>query len=107
MTVLDNVKRAASNKGMTIKELSDKSGIKESIIYRWKTAIPNGELLGRIADILEVTTDYLLGRPDVSKMSDADLFDILSQPGANVAFDGKPVDKKTIEMVMQILRGME
>lgn len=50
--------------GMTMKELGRLVGVSEGAISHYETGRrePDPEMLKRIADVLEVTTDYLLGR---------------------------------------------
>ena len=46
-------------------------GISSGVITRWKTlgSLPNGEILIRIADYLDCSVDYLLGRTDVPEVN--------------------------------------
>ena len=60
----NNIKKAREQKGMTQKECSDYFDI---TLRAWQTyeqgiSEPKNELLCKIADLFNVTTDYLLGR---------------------------------------------
>lgn len=60
-----------SDKGISqVKLLKELKLGKNSINY-WKNnnAIPNGETLNKIADYLDVSVDYLLGRKDKSEVN--------------------------------------
>lgn len=63
-TILDRTKKLAKEKGLSLSELEAKIGIAKTSIYSWKNNIPKGETIQKTADILETSTDYLLGRTD-------------------------------------------
>ena len=50
-------------RGMTRKELAQKAGVTQAAISRYTKGNrnPKGEVVARIADALNTTTDYLLG----------------------------------------------
>lgn len=58
------IRRAREAKGMTQLELADAVEHKQSGVSGWENGhrIPNGLMLGRLADALDVTVDSLLGR---------------------------------------------
>lgn len=51
-------------RGYSLTELSDLLGVKRASLTRWEngTRQPRYEMLVRICDVLEVSSDYLLGR---------------------------------------------
>ena len=77
----DTLKRLRTDRKLTRRDIEKKLGITERNIksYELGTSNPSLEVLVRLADFYEVSTDYLLGREekkyveDVSKMSDNDL----------------------------------
>lgn len=63
-TILKETRR---KKKMTLTYLSQKTGIDQgylSRLERGEKSNPSSEVLTRLADVLDVTTDYLLGRID-------------------------------------------
>ena len=60
------IKNSAKNKNTTIKQLLDKCNINKGFIYdlEHKKSYPSCDKLSRIADYLDVSVDYLLGRTD-------------------------------------------
>lgn len=52
---------------LTMKELGKKIGVSESAIgmYERGDREPDMEVIGRIADLFDVTVDYLMGRSDI------------------------------------------
>ena len=52
-------------KGIKPNPLGSKIGISSGVITKWKNGtIPNGDTLIKIADYLDCSVDYLLGRTD-------------------------------------------
>ena len=62
MNVLDRIKELAKRRGLSLVEVNDKAGLGKMSIYHWKTRKPTAENLQKVADVLGVTTDYLLGK---------------------------------------------
>lgn len=104
--VLDNIKLIAKRRGITISSLADQVGISEPTIYGWKTQSPRANTLLQVAEILNVSIDFLM-TGELKELTNADLFDILSQPGEILTFDGKPIDDETVKMVIRLLRGTD
>jgi transcriptional regulator with XRE-family HTH domain len=59
---------ARTNKGLTMVELAEKVGVTQPMISRFEkgTKKPGVELLRDIADVLEVSIDYLLSRESIA-----------------------------------------
>lgn len=62
MTYMDRIKMALIAKDMTQKELAARVGIREATICRYfaSTRIIRSDILKKIADCLELSTDYIL-----------------------------------------------
>lgn len=58
-------------KGISQKELAKKTGITESAIscYVNGTRVPRSDVLSRIAKVLDISTDYLMGNDLAGKLS--------------------------------------
>ncbi len=53
------------NKGINPNTVAKAIGVSTAIATKWKNGtIPNGETLTKIADYLDCSVDYLLGRTD-------------------------------------------
>ncbi len=90
----DNFYTACKANGFTPSGLIKKLGLSNSLVTTWKKRPPNGETLLTLADALDVSVDYLLGRekpqmPEVdpttkvliehfNKLSPQDKIDILN-----------------------------
>lgn len=60
MSLYDNVKEAAKKKGYSINRLEQELGFARSYISKFKTITPSADKIQRIADFLEVSSEYLL-----------------------------------------------
>lgn len=60
------IKLVCKSKGVSVSELLDKCNIRKSLIYDMerRDKIPSVEVFERIADYLDCSVDYLLGRTD-------------------------------------------
>lgn len=85
------LKELRKKHGLTQKSLADILLIDNSSISKYENdkAIPENELLQRIADFFSVSVDYLLGRSDISSPKKS-IFDDLEL---------NPKDKKDIEKI--------
>ncbi|QVV90860.1 helix-turn-helix domain-containing protein [Weissella tructae] len=66
MTTFERIKSVADSRGMNLREVARKSGMKsETAIYRYNQGVtPRESTLRTIADVLGVSVDYLLGNTD-------------------------------------------
>lgn len=66
MVNLDNFFNLMIDKGITAKKLSEATGISTGNISDWKSgrSLPSAPKLDIIADYLDCSVDYLLGRTD-------------------------------------------
>jgi transcriptional regulator with XRE-family HTH domain len=63
---LDNLYQRIINKGIKAKKVSDDTGISTGNISDWKSgrSMPSAPKLDILADYLDCSVDYLLGRTD-------------------------------------------
>ena len=73
---VNRIREARKAKSLIMKELAQKIGVTESTISMYETGKrePDLETLVRIADVLDVSTDYLLGRSASPSSIDAQTF---------------------------------
>lgn len=62
--IANNIKFIAKSKNVTIKQMLEDIGLGFNTMANMKTSIPKADNLAKIADYLNVSTDYLLGRTD-------------------------------------------
>ena len=64
MTMFDRIKEISKKRGLTLAQLNEKVGFKQNVIYSWKTKTPSVDKVKAVADVLNVSVDYLLGNTD-------------------------------------------
>ncbi len=62
--VAERIKSRAKDMNITVKQTLEKSGLGFNTMSNMKTSMPKGDSLGKIADVLDCSVDYLLGRTD-------------------------------------------
>lgn len=110
MTIYERTESTAKQRGLSMPELERKAGLGEKSIYSWKRSTPKSDNLAKVADVLHVSTDYLLGRTDeMNYISDdnkqIDLKDTLDDE-IMLAFDGHEIpdeDKIKIREYIELL----
>ena len=60
MGLYENIKKAASEKGYSINKLEKELGFARSYILKFKTITPSADKVKKIADFLNVSTEYLM-----------------------------------------------
>lgn len=60
MSIVTNIKKIASEKKLTIKQIGKESGVGENAIYRWDKQNPNLSSLKKVSNYLDVSVDELL-----------------------------------------------
>lgn len=106
-TIYERIKEVSDKRKMSIDYVNDKAGLSNKAIYGWKKSTPKADNLQKVADVLHVSTDYLLGRTDEMNPSSATQkeFD-LKQAIENdimLAFDGKPISDKYKRIIIELL----
>lgn len=62
MTLVEKIRVLANQRNMSLPDLELKIGLGNGTISRWKNSSPNTDKLTKVADELNVSVDYLLGR---------------------------------------------
>lgn len=62
MTTFERINNLSKKRGLSLRTLAKKAGLGETTIYGWKKKSPDASNLNAVADILGVTSDYLLGK---------------------------------------------
>lgn len=92
-------------KKMSQSELAKVVGVSQTTVTAWETgkAEPSSSAISSLADYFNVTTDYLLGRPekkdDDTKTADIDDDDVI------FTYEGRRIPKEDLELIRRIMRG--
>lgn len=105
MTLLSRTKDMAKLRGMSLETLALKAGLSNKSIYNWDRNSPKSENLEQVATVLNVSTDYLLGRTDKmnATSSDKKVADILDDETI-LAFDGMEIEESEKEKLRDYAR---
>lgn len=105
MTLFERVKETANKQKISLLQLNEKAGLGKNAIYKWKNQNPSTENLQKVANVLKVSTDYLLGKTDnpsaTNKPKEVDIED----ENILMTFDGKPIPEEDMEIIKRLLRG--
>ena len=67
--VAERIKNVAKQKGISVKKILEEVGLGFNTMSNMKTSMPKADNLAKIADFLDCSVDYLLGRTDVPEIS--------------------------------------
>ncbi|AFS40252.1 MULTISPECIES: helix-turn-helix domain-containing protein [Leuconostoc gelidum group] len=108
MTLLERTKQVAKKRSLSLTEVAIKAGLADKSIYSWDRSNPKAENLEKVADVLNVSTDYLLQRTDemnpssTDSQKEVDIKDALEHD-ITLAFDGKPISEKYKRIILELL----
>lgn len=105
MTLFERVKKTSRDRGLSLLSLNDKAGLGKNAIYKWKTQKPSTDNLKKVANVLNVSVDYLLGNSDESGDPTEKPIVDLNKDDSILTFDGKPIPDEDKEIIRRLLRG--
>ncbi|MCS6157976.1 helix-turn-helix domain-containing protein [Lactiplantibacillus plantarum] len=105
MTMFDRVKEISKKRGLTLAQLNEKVGFKQNVIYSWKTKTPSVDKVKAVADVLNVSVDYLLGKTDDNSTSRKPKHVDIADDDVIMTFEGKPIPPEDLELMKRLLRG--
>lgn len=100
MTAYENIKKYAKLRGLSLQQVAEKAGLSKNMLYQYKNMNPKIETLTKIAKVLNVSKEDLLGENE-SKPKQADLAD----DSTLFTYEGKPIDDEDKEIIRRLLRG--
>ncbi len=109
----ERIKELANKQGLSINALEEKLGYSRNTLYSLKKQKASTERMQEIADYLNVSLDYLLGRTDnpaIANKKEQFFFegkevDVEELASTAMRFNGKPLteeDKKAIQNIIEI-----
>lgn len=107
MTVFERTKEIANKKGLSLQEVATKAGLGLNSIYGWKKKDPSISRLTKVAKVLDVSVDELLGKPSTSPdwATDKDVNDLheFLKTNGQMNYKGVSLNKEQRERVDQII----
>lgn len=105
MTVLDRIKKVSKKRGFSLTQVNDKANLGKNTIYSWKTKEPSINNLKAVANVLNVSVDYLLGKTDDGSTSRKPKHVDIADDDVIMTFEGKPIPPEDLELMKRLLRG--
>lgn len=103
--VFERIKKVADLRKLSIDSINDKAGLSNKAIYGWKKSTPKADNLQKVADVLDVSTDYLLGRTNQMNSYDSKSKTTeITDDTLLMAFDGKPIPDEDREKLLDYAR---
>lgn len=103
MTTYERTKKMADDHGLSLQQVATKAGLGINSIYAWKKKDPSISRLAKVATVLGVSVDYLLGKTDnPNGTKDKPTVD-LNKDDAILTFDGKPIPEEDMELIKRLL----
>ncbi|MCF6161977.1 MAG: helix-turn-helix domain-containing protein [Furfurilactobacillus sp.] len=106
MTTLERIKEISKKRGWSLQKTAEEAGIGVNSIYKWNKQTPSITSLTKVADALNVSVDYLLGKstalqtkPDTKKSVDIADDDVI------MTYEGRPIPPEDLEYIKRILNG--
>lgn len=103
--LIDNIKKYAKLHGMNLKEVAVKSGMSENVIYSWKHKNPSKGSIMAVAKTLNVTYEDLTGVKEKKTPTKVDVKAAIDDEDVIMTFEGKPIPKEDLEVMLRFLRG--
>lgn len=116
MGLYENVKSAAKEKGYSINRLEKELGFARSYVSKFRSITPSADKIQKIADFLDVSSEYLLTGENISKsvnnqLTKKDERDIakdmeairsklLNGADGPLSYDGEPIPKEDAELLL-------
>ncbi|MGV0120359.1 helix-turn-helix domain-containing protein, partial [Lacticaseibacillus paracasei] len=82
-----------------------KAGISANYMYQWKKRNPSPKALASVADVLNVSVDYLLGKTDDNSTSMKPKQVDITDDDYIMTYQGKPIPPEDMEYIKRILNG--
>lgn len=96
MGIVEKIKDICSEKDIAVSELERKVGLANGTIRRWDNAAPNITNLTKVADYLDISIDYLMGRDQASLGIDPETL--------RIAREIKPLNKAQKDAIAGIVK---
>lgn len=105
MAVYDRIKEAAKHRGLTLLQVTEKAGLGEKTLYKWKNNEPGADKLNTVASILHVSVDYLLGNTDNPNPKSVGKKQDLADEDIVLSFEGRQIPPEDLAFIRRFLRG--
>lgn len=111
VAMFDRIKKLAEKRSMNLKELALTLGLSQNFFYRLKNgASMSSENLKKVADYFDVSTDYLLGRENLSdeqlEQQRLNVEELLKQNKIKLMYDNLELNETDKEQLERVIRAV-
>lgn len=107
--MIKHLKELRSEANWTQQEVADRLGISRANYSHVENNRnePDNELLVKIADLYEVSTDYLLGKTNTKDKTGVIKEAEITDDQVVMTFEGRPIPSEDMDLIKRLLRGKE
>lgn len=105
MSLFERTKDMASKRKMSLQEVATKAGLGINSIYGWKTKKPSYDRIEKVADVLNVTTDYLLGNSIRMHDTESNTVDLAAE--GVFLYQGQEVTDEQMEIIRSMMESWQ
>lgn len=106
MTTIERIKKISKERGWSLQKVAEKAGIGINSIYRWNTKTPSTASLQAVADVLDVSVDYLLGKTEKEEpVNDTRDMEVEEALNSMRSYQGQPISDEEREVMRGIIKG--
>ncbi|KRM93374.1 hypothetical protein FC24_GL000463 [Loigolactobacillus rennini DSM 20253] len=96
----------ANKRALSLQKVAEKAGLGINSIYGWKKRDPSISRLSKVANVLDVSVDYLLGKTDNPSSDNTEEKKVdIEDEHVIMTYQGKPIPKEDMEIIKRLLRG--
>lgn len=105
MSLFERTKDMASKRKMSLQEVATKAGLGINSIYGWKTKKPSYDRIEKVARVLNVTTDYLLGNSIRMHDTESNTVDLAAE--GVFLYQGQEVTDEQMEIIRSMMESWQ
>ncbi|MYV16354.1 helix-turn-helix domain-containing protein [Furfurilactobacillus milii] len=102
MSIYEQVKALAQERGLSLQTLAIKAGMGINSIYSWQKKDPSISRLTKVAEILNVSVDSLIGVDTATATKKSQQVD-LNDDDVIMTFEGRPIPPEDLAYIKRIL----
>lgn len=102
MSIYEQVKTLAQERGLSLQTLAIKAGMGINSIYSWQKKDPSISRLTKVAEILNVSVDSLIGADTAATTKKSQQVD-LNDDDVIMTFEGRPIPPEDLAYIKRIL----
>ena len=114
MELFERIEDLCRERGITIRQLEQLSGIGNGVISRWKTSSPTVSSLAKVTNYFGVSFDYIIGETDIRKINSLEqqempelemmIKSLLIKLGScRLSFNSEPINPAMVKIIQNML----